>query len=94
MAGLRPGTVPQGGTLTVTGAGTATHVQTQVRDTGSGIPPEQLPQVFEPLYTSKAEGTSLGLYIVQQIVTAHGGQATVQSCVGQGTTFTLTLPRA
>jgi two-component system sensor histidine kinase AtoS len=85
--------MPQGGTLTVTGAGTATHVQLQVRDTGSGIPPEQLPRLFEPLYTTKAEGTGLGLYIVQQIVAAHGGEVTVHSRVGQGTTFTLTLPR-
>jgi PAS domain S-box-containing protein len=86
--------MPQGGTLTVAGASTTTHVQLQVRDTGSGIPPEQLPQLFEPLYTTKAEGTGLGLYIVQQIVAAHGGEVTVHSCVGQGSTFTLTLPRA
>jgi PAS domain S-box-containing protein len=86
--------MPQGGTLTVTGAGTATHVHLQVRDTGSGILPEQLPRLFEPLYTTKAKGTGLGLYIVQQIVAAHGGEVTVHSRVRQGTTFTLTLPRA
>jgi two-component system sensor histidine kinase AtoS len=86
--------IPQGGTLALTGAGTATHVRLQVRDTGSGIPPDQLPQLFEFLYTTKPEGTGLGLYIVQEIVAAHGGQVTVDSQVGQGTTFTLTLPRA
>jgi signal transduction histidine kinase len=86
--------MPQGGTLTVIGAGTATHVQLQVRDTGSGIPSEQLPRLFEPLYTTKAEGTGLGLYIVQQIVAAHGGEVTVHSRVGQGTNFTLTLSRS
>ena len=63
-------------------------------DTGSGIPTAQLPQIFEPLHTTKPGGTGLGLYIVQQIVAAHGGQVTVESQVGQGTTFTLTLPRS
>jgi PAS domain S-box-containing protein len=86
--------MPQGGTLTLAGTGDVTHVRLQVRDTGSGIPPDQLARLFEPLYTTKPEGTGLGLYIVQQIVTAHGGEVTVDSRVGQGTTFTLTLPRA
>jgi len=86
--------MPQGGTVTLEGQGMATHVQLQVRDTGSGIPAADLAQIFEPLYTTKPEGTGLGLYIVQEIVTAHEGQITVESVEGQGTTFTLTLPRA
>jgi len=86
--------MPEGGTLTLRGAGTATHVQLQVCDTGSGIPVEQLAQIFEPLHTTKPEGTGLGLYITREIVAAHGGQIMVKSVVGQGTTFTLTLPRA
>jgi two-component system sensor histidine kinase HydH len=86
--------MPHGGTLTIRGQRTATHVQMQVQDTGSGIPPEQLATIFEPLYTTKPGGTGLGLYIVQQIVTAHGGQVTVESGVGQGTTCTVTLPLA
>jgi signal transduction histidine kinase len=86
--------MPQGGTLTLKGEGTATQVQLQVRDTGSGIPAEQLPHIFEPLYTTKPEGTGLGLYLMQEIVAAHGGKVMVESVVGQGTTFTLTLPRA
>lgn len=53
----------------------------------------QLPHIFEPLYTTKPEGTGLGLYIAQEIITAHAGQITVQSVEGQGTTFTLTLLR-
>src|SRR5262249_56349003 len=86
--------MPEGGTVTLEGQGMATHVQLQVRDTGSGIPAAQLAQIFEPLYTTKAEGTGLGLYIVQEIVTAHEGQITMESVEGQGTTFTITLPRA
>ena len=86
--------MPYGGTLTLRGEGTATQVQLQVHDTGSGIPAEQLPHLFEPLYTTKPEGTGLGLYLMQEIVVAHGGKVMVESGVGQGTTFTLTLPRA
>ena len=85
--------MPQGGTLTLTGRSTPTHVQLQIRDTGSGIASAQLATIFEPLYTTKPGGTGLGLYIVQEIVAAHGGQVTVESGEGQGTTFTLTLPR-
>jgi two-component system sporulation sensor kinase A len=85
--------MPQGGTLTLRGEGTTTQVQLQVRDTGSGIPAEQLAHIFEPLYTTKPEGTGLGLYLMQEIMAAHGGRVTVESVVGQGTTFTLTLPR-
>jgi signal transduction histidine kinase len=85
--------MPQGGTLTLAGQGTATQVQLHVRDTGSGIPVAHLEEIFEPLYTTKPEGTGLGLYIAQEIVAAHGGQLTVQSTAGQGATFTITLPR-
>ena len=78
----------------ITGHSTATQVQLQVRDTGSGMTAERLERIFEPLYTTKPGGTGLGLYIVQEIVAAHGGQITVQSEEGQGTIFTITLPRA
>jgi PAS domain S-box-containing protein len=82
-----------GGTVTLVGHSTATEVQLQVRDTGGGIPAEHLAQIFEPLYTTKPGGTGLGLHIVQEVVAAHEGQLTVESGVGQGTTFTITLPR-
>jgi signal transduction histidine kinase len=85
--------MPQGGTLTLQGQGTATEVQVRVQDTGSGIPAERLGQIFAPLYTTKPGGTGLGLYILQEIVVAHGGQLSVQSVEGQGSTFTITLPR-
>jgi signal transduction histidine kinase len=86
--------MPQGGTVVLAGQGTPTQVQLRVQDTGSGIAVEALEQIFEPLYTTKPGGTGLGLYIVQEIVAAHGGHVTVESMPGQGTTFTLTLPRA
>jgi signal transduction histidine kinase len=85
--------MPLGGTLTLAGQGTALQVQVQVQDTGSGIPTAELARIFEPLYTTKPGGTGLGLYIVQEIAAAHAGTITVQSAEGQGTTFTLTLPR-
>ena len=69
-------------------------MQLDVEDTGSGIPPEHYRQIFEPLHTTKPGGTGLGLYIVQEVMAAHGGQVAVQSTVGAGTTFTLTLPVA
>jgi signal transduction histidine kinase len=84
--------MPQGGTITLRGRRQGTTVQLDVEDTGPGIPPERSRQIFEPLYTTKPGGTGLGLYIVQEVMTAHGGQITVQSTVGAGTTFTLTLP--
>ena len=85
--------MPQGGGLRLVGKRTATQVQLQIRDTGAGISAENLPKIFDPLYTSKPGGTGLGLYIVQEIMAAHGGQVTVESIHGQETTFTLTLPR-
>jgi signal transduction histidine kinase len=85
--------MPQGGKITLAGQRTAQAVQLQVRDTGSGIPPEHLGQIFEPLYTTKPGGTGLGLYITHEIVAAHSGQIAVESIAGQGTVFTLTFPR-
>jgi signal transduction histidine kinase len=84
--------MPQGGRLTLRGQQTAAQVQLEVSDTGVGIPAEQLRQIFEPLHTTKPDGTGLGLYLVREIVNAHGGEITVQSDVGHGTTFLITLP--
>lgn len=85
---------PQGGTITLRGRRQAATVQLDVSDTGIGIPPEHTSRIFEPLHTTKPGGTGLGLYIVQEVVAAHGGQVAVQSTVGHGTTFTITLPLA
>jgi signal transduction histidine kinase len=69
-----------------------------VRDTGAGIPPEQLPHIFEKFYqadnqrSASHKGSGLGLAIAREIVSAHGGEITVESAVGAGTTFTLVMP--
>lgn len=73
------------------------HLTVSVADTGPGIPEESLPRVFERFYRvpgaeHRAVGTGLGLTITRQIVEAHGGEITVSSVVGQGATFTFTLP--
>ena len=82
-----------GGAVTLAGQNQATQVQLQVRDRGKGIAAEQLPRIFDPLYTTKPGGTGLGLYIVQRIIAAHRGQVGVESVEGEGTTVTITLPR-
>ena len=63
------------------------------KDTGAGITPERLANLFEPFNTTKAEGSGLGLMIVQRIVRDHGGQMEIHSEPHAGTTFTLFLPR-
>jgi two-component system, sporulation sensor kinase E len=84
--------MPQGGTLRLACVRTATAVQLHIRDSGVGIPVELVSRIFEPLYTTKPGGTGLGLYIVREILIAHGGGVTVESVEGQGTTFVLTFP--
>jgi two-component system NtrC family sensor kinase len=75
---------------------TPTHVVVEFRDTGCGIPPENLERIFDPFFTTKpvGEGTGLGLSLVHSILTALGGSITVQSQVDRGTTFRVSLPAA
>jgi signal transduction histidine kinase len=74
------------------------NIVIEVKDTGSGIPPEHQPRVFERFYRvdkgrSRAlGGTGLGLAIVKHIVLMHGGTVSVQSRPGAGSTFRITLP--
>jgi two-component system, NtrC family, sensor kinase len=68
------------------------RVRIQVQDTGSGIPADVLPKVFDPFVTTKRDGTGLGLSISYGIIREHGGTLTVESTVGCGTTFTVELP--
>ncbi|OAI48600.1 hypothetical protein AYO43_03535 [Nitrospira sp. SCGC AG-212-E16] len=88
--------MPESGTLRVATAREGEHhIRLIVADTGHGIPPDVLPKIFEPFVTTKArgQGTGLGLTVVLRIIQEHGGSITVDSTPGQGTTFTLLLPR-
>jgi two-component system sensor histidine kinase HydH len=84
-----------GGKLTVAvkAADEDGDVLIEVADTGCGIPPEHLGQVFEPYFTTKPAGTGLGLAIAHNIVEAMGAAIAVSSRPGKGTTFTLRVPR-
>jgi two-component system, NtrC family, sensor kinase len=86
--------MPDGGVLTLSARNRASKVLIEVKDTGHGISPEHLPQIFEPFFTTKevGRGTGLGLAVCYGILTEHGGSLDVQSNVGAGTTFTITLP--
>ncbi|MFH1763526.1 MAG: ATP-binding protein, partial [Gemmatimonadota bacterium] len=68
------------------------HVRVSVLDDGPGIPPEILGSILEPFYSTKEEGTGLGLPISQRIARAHGGELTLQSMPGGGTACRVTLP--
>jgi two-component system NtrC family sensor kinase len=69
-----------------------TFGQVEIRDTGVGIPAEQLDHIFDPFFTTKDKGTGLGLAIAHQIITEHGGFITVGSTEGKGTSFFIDLP--
>jgi two-component system sensor histidine kinase AtoS len=62
-------------------------------DTGSGMPPEIQKRLFDPFFTTKEEGTGLGLPIAARIVEKHHGAIEYQTAPGQGTTFSIILPR-
>jgi signal transduction histidine kinase len=67
-------------------------VRLRVTDTGKGMNEDQLKQVFAPFFTTKPKGTGLGLAMVQQITTEHGGHLECESRPGEGSTFTIFLP--
>lgn len=67
------------------------RVALTVTDTGVGIPPSEINRLFEPFYTTKDNGTGLGLFLAAEIVRAHGGEITMESQPGTGTTVQVTL---
>jgi two-component system, OmpR family, phosphate regulon sensor histidine kinase PhoR len=90
---------PQGGTVSVSVEGDEEGVVLEVRDTGIGIPPEDLPRLFERFYrvdkarARRSGGTGLGLAIVKHIVEGHHGRVQVESTVGKGSVFRVWLPK-
>lgn len=86
---------PGGGSVTVrTGCDSAGRAFIEVADTGSGIPSGRLPEIFNLYFTTKEEGTGMGLGIANQIVHAHGGMIGVSSTEGEGSVFRVVLPPA
>jgi len=81
------------GEIKIGARGEEERVLMEVTDNGPGIPADKLKDVFRPFYTTKAEGTGLGLYITKQLVEKIHGRIDVRSEVSQGTTFTVVLPK-
>ena len=96
--------MPGGGTLTITGSNenvqtgnpfnleTGPYVRLEIHDTGCGISPEGMANIFDPYFSTKISGTGLGLATAYSIIQRHNGHIGVSSSVGEGTTFTLLLP--
>lgn len=92
---LNAGAAMSGGGSLVVGTALADdgYIDISFRDTGAGIPAENLEKIFEPFFTTKEKGTGLGLAITKQIVEMHHGKVRIDSVVGVGTTVTIRLPR-
>ncbi len=86
--------MPEGGTLTIRTRSTGDAVIANFNDTGVGIPPENLEKIFQPLFTTKIKGIGLGLAVSRRLIEANGGTLTVESHVGKGSTFTVSIPIA
>lgn len=88
--------MPRGGTLTITTRATNEHVHVDVEDTGSGIPEEIRPRIFEPFFSTKPihQGSGLGLIIAKEVVERSGGSVEFTSQSGVGTTFRVHVPIA
>jgi len=84
--------LPEGGSLTVTGTASDDEATIVVSDTGVGVSEENMNKLFQPLFTTKAKGTGLGLAVCKRIVEAHRGEITVESEEGVGTSFTIKIP--
>jgi PAS domain S-box-containing protein len=94
MLNARDAMQPKGGTLAISARPSAGHefVHFTIKDSGEGIAAEDLPYIFEPLFTTKRTGTGLGLSVVWQIVTAHHGRVSAESVRGAGTTLHVYIP--
>jgi signal transduction histidine kinase len=84
--------IEQNGKITVNLESHGKAAVVQVIDNGRGIAPDQLPNIFRPFYTTKGDGTGLGLSLARRIVEDHQGRIDVSSTLGKGTTFSVVLP--
>jgi signal transduction histidine kinase len=84
--------MPEDGKLIIRTSKTDDSVEISIEDSGVGIPEENLPRLFTPFFSTKAKGVGLGLSVCKQLVEGHGGNVTVNSKVGEGTTFKVRLP--
>ena len=81
-----------GGQLTIRANVLAGRVQIDVSDKGEGIQPDAIDKIFDLFFSTKEEGSGVGLAIVKQVVEGHGGRIKVESTPNQGTTFSILLP--
>lgn len=86
--------MPEGGRLAIVGRAADDRVELVIEDSGVGIPPEHLEHIFDLYFTTRKEGKGFGLSLVYRTVQLHDGEIDVQSTVGHGTQFRLTLPTA
>ncbi len=84
----------QGGKLAISARRQGSMVAIAVQDTGTGITPENMQKLFEPLFTTKIRGIGLGLAVSKKLAEANGGRIEVESEAGKGSTFRLVLPVA
>jgi len=84
--------MPEGGKISLILDRVNQEARLDIVDTGPGIPAENLTRIFDPFYTTKKDGTGLGLSVSYNILQKQGGRIEVQSSAGQGTTFSLFLP--
>ncbi len=85
--------MPQGGCITIRTRGERQGIFVEIIDTGQGITPEHLNEIFNPFFTTKEKGTGLGLAVSLKILNDHNGEMLVSSCLGEGSVFTIRLPR-
>ena len=84
--------MPGGGALSIEVRREAPWAVISVRDTGTGIAPEDRARIFEPFFSTKPKGTGLGLSVTERVIHEHGGSLTFETVVGKGTTFTIRFP--
>lgn len=84
--------MPKGGKLAIRASKKKHTASISISDTGEGIAEENLSKIFQPFFTTKSKGQGLGLAVCKRLVEAHGGEITVESKVGKGSTFTIKIP--